>query len=71
MHILDTAVVYGEANEELLGEAFSSVRDQVVLATKFGIAGQRIEERQDGQSAGQQAASIRVQAEGSLRRLRT
>lgn len=33
----DTAVVYGEANEELLGEAFSSVRDQVVLATKFGI----------------------------------
>ena len=40
----DTAVVYGEANEELLGEAFSSVRDQVVLATKFGIAGQRIED---------------------------
>ena len=37
----DTAVVYGEANEELLGEAFSSMRDQVVLATKFGIVGQR------------------------------
>ena len=40
----DTAVVYGEANEELLGEAFSSVREQVVLATKFGITGQRIED---------------------------
>lgn len=38
----DTAVVYGEANEELLGKAFSSVRDQVVPATKFGIVGQRI-----------------------------
>lgn len=38
----DTAVVYGEANEELLGEAFASIRDKVVLATKFGIVGQRI-----------------------------
>lgn len=51
----DTAVVYGEANEELLGEAFSSVRDQVVLATKFGIGRTAHRGRQDGQSAGQQA----------------
>ncbi len=29
-NFFDTAVVYGEANEELLGKAFSSVRDQVV-----------------------------------------
>ena len=67
----DTAVVYGEANEELLGEAFSSVRDQVVLATKFGIAGQRIEDGKTVNLLDSKPASIRVQAEGSLRRLRT
>jgi aryl-alcohol dehydrogenase-like predicted oxidoreductase len=34
----DTAEVYGPfANEELLGEAFAPIRDQVVIATKFGF----------------------------------
>lgn len=34
----DTAEVYGPfANEELVGEALSPVRDQVVIATKFGF----------------------------------
>jgi aryl-alcohol dehydrogenase-like predicted oxidoreductase len=34
----DTAEVYGPfTNEELLGEALSPVRDQVVIATKFGF----------------------------------
>src|SRR5271157_2268985 len=34
----DTAEMYGPfANEELLGEAFSSMREQVVIATKFGF----------------------------------
>ncbi len=34
----DTAEVYGPCtNEELLGEALSPVRDQVVIATKFGF----------------------------------
>src|SRR5437660_9617866 len=33
----DTAQVYGRfANEELVGEALAPVRDQVVIATKFG-----------------------------------
>jgi aryl-alcohol dehydrogenase-like predicted oxidoreductase len=33
----DTAEVYGPfANEELVGEALSPLRDQVVIATKFG-----------------------------------
>jgi aryl-alcohol dehydrogenase-like predicted oxidoreductase len=33
----DTAEVYGPfINEELVGEALSPVRDQVVIATKFG-----------------------------------
>ena len=33
----DTAQVYGPfTNEELVGEALAPVRDQVVIATKFG-----------------------------------
>src|SRR6476661_2425835 len=35
----DTAEVYGPfANEEIVGEALEAVRDQVVIATKFGFA---------------------------------
>src|ERR1700756_1446312 len=34
----DTAEAYGPfANEELVGEALASVRDEVVIATKFGF----------------------------------
>src|SRR5437870_4202837 len=34
----DTAEVYGPFNnEELVGEALSPIRDQVVIATKFGF----------------------------------
>src|SRR6476469_1114123 len=34
----DTAEVYGAfTNEELVGEALAPVRDQVVIATKFGF----------------------------------
>jgi|SRR6516165_8161501 aryl-alcohol dehydrogenase-like predicted oxidoreductase len=34
----DTAEVYGPfVNEELVGEALAPIRDQVVIATKFGI----------------------------------
>src|SRR5271167_4110855 len=34
----DTAEVYGPfTNEELVGEALSPLRDQVVIATKFGF----------------------------------
>jgi aryl-alcohol dehydrogenase-like predicted oxidoreductase len=36
--LFDTAEAYGPfANEELLGEALAPVRDQVVIATKFGF----------------------------------
>ena len=65
----DTAVVYGEANEELLGEAFSSMRDQVVLATKFGIVGQRIEDGKPINLLDSKPASVRQQVEDSLHRL--
>src|SRR5213082_1655577 len=36
--LFDTAEAYGPfTNEELLGEALAPVRDQVVIATKFGF----------------------------------
>ena len=66
--LFDTAQIYGPfVNEELVGEALAPVRDQVVIATKFGL-------RLD--SEGQQVtdsrpAAIRESVEGSLRRLRT
>ena len=38
MTFFDTAQVYGPfTNEELVGEALEPVRDQVVIATKFGF----------------------------------
>ncbi len=64
----DTAQVYGPfTNEELVGEALEPVRDQVVIATKFGfdLAG--------GQSRGldSRPETIKGSVEGSLKRLRT
>ncbi|MGW6366997.1 aldo/keto reductase [Streptomyces niveus] len=38
VNFFDTAEVYGPfTNEELVGQALAPVRDQVVIATKFGI----------------------------------
>jgi aryl-alcohol dehydrogenase-like predicted oxidoreductase len=65
----DTAEVYGPfVNEELVGEALAPVRDQVVIATKFGFAfdGQG---RQTGLSS--RPDHIRMAVDGSLRRLGT
>jgi aryl-alcohol dehydrogenase-like predicted oxidoreductase len=63
----DTAEAYGPfTNEELVGEALASVRDQVVIATKFGFA--------NGVSSGgvdSSPARIRAVTEASLKRLRT
>jgi aryl-alcohol dehydrogenase-like predicted oxidoreductase len=64
----DTAEIYGPfTNEELVGEALAPVRDNVVIATKFGF---RIE---DGKQAGLDStpAHIREVVEESLKRLRT
>jgi aryl-alcohol dehydrogenase-like predicted oxidoreductase len=64
----DTAEVYGPfVNEELVGEALEPIRDQVVIATKFGW---RIE---GGRSVGldSRPEHIREAADASLRRLRT
>jgi aryl-alcohol dehydrogenase-like predicted oxidoreductase len=61
----DTAEVYGPfTNEELLGEALSPVREQVVIATKFGFkldANGGVDSRPE---------HIKEVAEASLRRLK-
>jgi aryl-alcohol dehydrogenase-like predicted oxidoreductase len=65
----DTAEVYGPYhNEELVGEALAPVREQVVIATKFGFAFDD-EGRQTGLSS--RPEHIRHAVDGSLRRLRT
>jgi aryl-alcohol dehydrogenase-like predicted oxidoreductase len=64
----DTAERYGPfANEELVGEALTPVRDRVIIATKFGF---RLE---DGKQAGldSRPSHIRDVAEASLKRLKT
>jgi aryl-alcohol dehydrogenase-like predicted oxidoreductase len=65
----DTAEAYGPfVNEELVGEALAPLRDQVVIATKFGFALDPAGEReQDGVDS--RPEHIREVAEGSLRRL--
>ena len=46
--LFDTAEMYGPyTNEELLGEALAPYRDQVVIATKFGIRMQDGKQVQD------------------------
>ncbi|GAA4541076.1 aldo/keto reductase [Amycolatopsis samaneae] len=63
--LLDTANVYGNgANEELVGRAIAGRRDEVVLATKFGIVwnGDQMGARGD-------AAYVKQSCDESLRRL--
>ena len=64
----DTAQVYGPfTNEELVGEALEPVRDQVVIATKFGF------DLESGMAGGVNSRpdTIRSSVERSLQRLRT
>ncbi|MDF2996276.1 MAG: aldo/keto reductase [Xanthobacteraceae bacterium] len=66
----DTAEVYGPfTNEELVGEALAPVRDQVVIATKFGFDHDTEGSPQRGLNS--QPANIKRVAEASLKRLRT
>lgn len=67
----DTAVVYGEGNEIVLGEAVKSIREEVVIATKFGITRQEIINGKPENKLNSKTESIREQVEGSLRRLQT
>ncbi len=64
----DTAQVYGPfTNEELVGEALAPLREQVVIATKFGF-----KLGPNGEQMGQdwRPEHIKQGAEGSLKRLR-
>jgi len=63
----DTAEAYGPfANEELVGEALAEVRDQVVIATKFGFKDGDPKTGMDSRPE-----RIRQVADASLKRLRT
>jgi aryl-alcohol dehydrogenase-like predicted oxidoreductase len=63
----DTAEAYGPfSNEEIVGEALEPVRDQVVIATKFGFKNGLPAEGMDSRPE-----RIRQVAEDSLKRLRT
>ncbi|HEX4821186.1 MAG TPA: aldo/keto reductase [Acidimicrobiales bacterium] len=64
INFFDTADIYGGTkSEELLGQVLAGRRDDVIVATKFGMG--------DGTTlpAGASAASVVAAAEGSLRRL--
>jgi aryl-alcohol dehydrogenase-like predicted oxidoreductase len=66
----DTAEVYGPfTNEELVGEALAPLRDQVVIATKFGFK----LDPDTGKQAGLDSRPdhIKAVAEASLKRLKT
>lgn len=69
--LFDTAEAYGPfVNEELVGEALAPIRDQVVIATKFGFdidlkTGKR------GEGTNSHPEHIKAVADASLKRLRS
>lgn len=67
----DTAEAYGPfTNEELIGEALAPLRDQVVIATKFGFdIDMQTGERRSGVNS--RPEHIKAVAEASLKRLRS
>jgi len=68
--LFDTAEVYGPyINEELVGEALTPVRDQVVIATKFGFAIGA--DPRTAPALDSRPEHIKAVAEASLKRLRT
>ena len=69
-NFFDTAVIYGEANEVLLGKALEIYnREDVIIATKFGIYGQKMVDGKPENDLNSKPDSIREQLEGSLERL--
>lgn len=71
--LFDTAEVYGPyTDEELVGEALAPLRDQVVIATKFGFKPANESEANSRWSElDSRPDHIRKAVEGSLRRLKT
>jgi aryl-alcohol dehydrogenase-like predicted oxidoreductase len=71
INFFDTAEVYGpHTNEELLGDAFFSMRDKVVIATKFGF---KLKPNGEPGWLGLDSspAQIKSVADASLKRLKT
>jgi aryl-alcohol dehydrogenase-like predicted oxidoreductase len=67
--LFDTAEVYGPfTNEELVGEALAPVRDQVVIATKFGF---KLGPNGEQLGVDSRPEHIKEVAEASLKRLKT
>jgi len=67
--LFDTAEVYGPfKNEELVGEALAPIRDQVVIATKFGF---KLGSKGEQVGVDSRPEHIREVAEASLKRLKT
>ncbi|WP_313605750.1 aldo/keto reductase [Rhizobium sp.] len=65
----DTAQVYGPfTNEDVVGEALQPIREEVVIATKFGF---ELPSPDGGQHMNSRPDYIRQSVEGSLKRLRT
>ncbi len=68
---LDTAEIYGGGhNEELVGRAIGGRRDEVFLATKFGIAQSSKNRAPDARALDGRPETVQRSLEGSLRRLR-
>src|ERR1700687_2121157 len=72
--VFDTAEVYGPfTNEELVGEALAPIREQVVIATKFGFdlsSNPDAPTMKGTPSLNSKPAHIKQAAEGSLKRLK-
>jgi len=63
----DTAQMYGPyVNEELVGEALAPIRDQVVIATKFGL---ELDDDTGLQVTNSRPDNIKLSADASLKRL--
>lgn len=68
----DTAEMYGPfTNEEIVGEALEPLRDQVVIATKFGFAPGPEDSSSRWSGLDSRPEHIKAVAEASLKRLRT
>jgi aryl-alcohol dehydrogenase-like predicted oxidoreductase len=67
----DTAEVYGPfTNEDLVGEALAPVREQVVIATKFGFDLSGSDHRPGAAGLNSRPEHIKEVVEGSLKRLK-
>src|SRR5437868_2822357 len=65
----DTAEAYGPyANEELVGEALAPVREDVVIATKFGF---KFDDKGGQSGMDSRPRHVKEVAEASLKRLKT